>query len=155
MDIGPEIEFTDIGFQCPGCCGVIYGQTHFLVLHLTDSGKSEIADWQTSGIVDIERLPYFRDIAAPDIQAIDPVAEFVEIGPEQPVAHQCPGVITVGTPPMPLALHSLREHRICGDVVVPEHIMLPEKSPPVETALRRALFEAFFVRRRTSIRTRR
>ena len=56
---------------------------------------------------------------------------------------------------MPLALHSLRKHRVCGDVVVPEHIMLPEKSPPVETALRRALFEVFFVRRRTSIRARR
>ena len=155
MDIGPEIEFTDIGFQCPGCCGVIYGQTHFFVLHLTDSGKSEVADWQTPGVVETERLPCFRDIAASDIQAIDPVAEFVEIGPEQPVAHQCPGIITVGATPMPLALHSLREHRVCGDVVVPEHIMLPEKSPPVETALLRALFEAFFVRSRTSIRTRR
>ena len=152
MDIGPEIEFTDIGFQCPGCYGVIYGQTHFFVLHLTDSGKSEIADWQTPGVVETERLPCFRDIAASDIQTIDPVAEFVEIGPEQPVAHQRPEVVTVGAAPMPLALHSFRENWVCGDVIVPKHIALPEKSPPVETALRHTLFEVFFVRRRTSIR---
>ena len=90
MDIGPEIEFTDIGFQCPGCYGVIYGQTHFFVLHLTDSGKSEIADWQTPGVVEAKGFACLGDVTASDIQTIDPVAEFVEIGPEQPVAHQCP-----------------------------------------------------------------
>ena len=53
---------------------------------------------------------------------------------------------------MPLALHSLRKHRVCGDVIVPKHIALPEKSPPVETAFLHTLFEVFFVRGRTSIR---
>ena len=154
MDIGPEIEFTDIGFQCPGCYGVIYGQTHFFVLHLTDGGKSEIADWQTPGVVEAEGFACLGDVAAADIQTIDPVAEFVEIGPEQPVAHQRPGIITVGAAPMPLALHSFREHRVCGDVIVPKHIALPEKSPPVETALLRAIFEAFLVRSRANIRAR-
>ena len=135
MHICAEIQFPCIGFQNSGSDGIVYRQAHFFVLHLTDCGKSEIAYRQTAGIVDIERLPCFRDVAAPDIEPIHAVGEFVQVGSEQSVAHQCSRVVAVRAAPMTFPENAFRKDWVRRDFIVPQHIILPEKFFPVEIVI--------------------